>query len=267
MVQQLIPARADEAGTELTDEQILSLYDPGPGPLVRFNFVCSADGAATTSGRSGGLGTAADQRLFALLRRPADVILVGAGTIRAEGYAGELIDDRARAWRGKRGMPAHPGIAVVSGSLDLDPESAFFAEAPVPVVVFTTAAADPGRRRALERVADVVTAGDADVEPLQVIARLAERGHLRVHSEGGPSLFAAFQRADALDSLCLSISPVLAGGAGMRIASGFASDLRPVDLTLLLEDEGALFAEYRRQRPGQAAASANAPGGASRGSA
>ncbi|WP_372697931.1 pyrimidine reductase family protein [Arthrobacter sp. JSM 101049] len=256
MVQQLIPARHHDAGTALTDEQLLSLYDPGASPLVRFNFVCSADGAATTSGRSGGLGTPADQRLFALMRRPADVILVGAGTIRAEGYAGELIDAGAQAWRRKRGMPAHPGIAVVSGSLELDPRSAFFAEAPVPVVVFTTAAADPGRRQALERVADVVTAGDEDVDPRQVIARLAERGHRMVHSEGGPSLFAAFQRADAVDSLCLSISPLLAGGAGMRIASGFTSDLQPVELSLLLEEEGALFTEYRRHRPGHAPGSA-----------
>ncbi|HXD28858.1 MAG TPA: pyrimidine reductase family protein [Arthrobacter sp.] len=256
MVQQLIPARPHDAGSALTDEQLLSLYDPGTGPLVRFNFVCSADGAATSSGRSGGLGTAADQRLFALMRRPADVILVGAGTLRAEGYAGELIDARARAWRRERGLPEHPGIAVVSGSLDLDPESAFFAEAPAPIIVFTTAASDPGRRRSLERVADVVTAGDGDVEPRQVVARLAERGHRIVHSEGGPSLFAAFQRADAVDSLCLSISPLLAGGAGMRIASGFTSDLQPVDLTLLLEEEGALFTEYRRRRPG------NAPGSA-----
>lgn len=246
MVQQLIPPRPDAGGTALTDEQLLALYAPGDEPLVRFNFVSSADGAATVGGTSGPLGTAADQRIFALLRRHAHVILVGAGTIRAEGYAGELLDADARSWRLKQGLASHPGIAVVSGSLDLDPDSAFFTDAPVRVLVLTTDTADASRRAALERVADVVTAGEDDVDPRRVVSVLAGRGHRMVHSEGGPSLFAAFQRADAVDSLCLSTIPLLAGGAGKRIAGGFTSEIQRVELALLLEEDGALFAEYRR---------------------
>lgn len=246
MVQQLIPPRHDDGATELTDEQLLGLYAPGDEALVRFNFVASADGAATTGGTSGGLGTAADQRIFALQRRHADVVLVGAGTIRAEGYAGELIDADAQAWRRERGMPSHPGIAVVSGSLDLDPESDFFTAAPVPVLVFTTRSADPTLRQALAQVADVITAGEDDVDPRQVLAGLAERGHRMVHAEGGPTLFASFQRADAVDSLCLTVSPLLAGGEGQRIATGSTSRNQPVELALLLEEAGALFTEYRR---------------------
>lgn len=246
MVQQLIPPRRDDGATDLTDEQLLGLYAPGDGDLVRFNFVASADGAATTGGTSGGLGTAADQRIFALQRRHADVVLVGAGTIRAEGYAGELIDADAQAWRRERGMASHPGIAVVSGSLDLDPESDFFTAAPVPVLVFTTSSADPARRQALAQVADVITAGEDDVDPRQILAALSERGHRMVHAEGGPTLFASFQRAGAVDSLCLTVSPVLAGGEGHRIATGPTSENQPVGLALLLEEDGALFTEYRR---------------------
>ncbi|WP_417233524.1 pyrimidine reductase family protein [Arthrobacter sp.] len=248
MVQQLIPTRSDAVATGLTDEQLLAAYAPAPGPdpFVRFNFVSSADGAATSNGTSGPLGTAADQRIFALLRRHADVILVGAGTIRAEGYAGELLDHQAQEWRRARGLPGHPGIAVVSGSLDLDPASDFFTASPVPVLVLTTAAADASRRSALERVADVVTAGQDDVDPGLVVELLAGRGHRMVHSEGGPTLFASFQRADRVDSLCLTTSPVLVGGGERRIAVGEAGGPRPLDLAVLLEEDGALFAEYRR---------------------
>ncbi|MDN5811931.1 dihydrofolate reductase family protein [Arthrobacter sp. AOP36-A1-22] len=246
MVQQLIPPRRDDGSPDLTDEQLLELYAPQDRALVRFNFVASADGAATTGGTSGGLGTDADQRLFALQRRHADVILVGAGTIRAEGYAGKLLDAEAQAWRRDRGLPSHPAIAVVSGSLALDPESDFFTSAPVPVLVFTTGPADPARREAISRVAEVITAGADDVDPRQVLAGLGGRGHRMVHAEGGPTLFASFQRADAVDSLCLTVSPVLAGGEGQRIATGPTSGNQPVRLALLLEEAGALFTEYRR---------------------
>lgn len=246
MVQQLIPPRRHQGATELTDEQLLGLYSPAGEPLVRFNFVASADGAATTGGTSAGLGTAADQRIFALQRRHADVVLVGAGTIRAEGYAGELLDAEAQTWRRDHGLPGHPGIAVVSGSLDLDPQSEFFTSAPVPVLVFTTGSADASRKAALAQVAEVITAGEDEVDPRLILAALTERGHRMVHAEGGPTLFASFQRAGAVDSLCLTISPVLAGGEGQRIATGFTSENQRVQLALLLEEAGALFTEYRR---------------------
>lgn len=246
MVQQLIPPHPGDGASDLTDEQLLGLYAPAADAVVRFNFVASADGAATTAGTSGGLGTAADQRIFALQRRHADVVLVGAGTIRAEGYAGELIDADAQSWRRERGMASHPVIAVVSGSLNLDPQSDFFTTAPVPVLVFTTSSADPARRQALAAVAEVINAGQDDADPRRILSELRERGLQMVHAEGGPTLFASFQRADAVDSLCLTVSPVLAGGEGQRIATGPTSGNQPVELALLLEEAGALFTEYRR---------------------
>lgn len=257
MVRQLIPTPPEATGTALTDGQLLDLYRPEPGrlPFVRFNFVSSADGAATWDGKSGSLGTDADRRIFALLRRHADVILIGAGTIRAEGYAGELLDAPAQAWRRERGLPAHPGIAVVSGSLDLDPGSPFFTAAPTPIVVLTAGSADPSRRAALGRVAEVVTAGADGVEPGRAVQALTGRGHRIVHSEGGPSLFASFQHADAVDSLCLTTSPVLAGGGQRRISTGSAAELRRLELAVLLEEDGALFAEYRRSGTGPTPAS------------
>jgi riboflavin biosynthesis pyrimidine reductase len=248
MVQQLLPA---PGSADLDDEELLALYDPGELPMVRFNFVSTADGAATHQGVTGTLGTAADKRIFALLRRHADVILIGAGTIRTEGYGGELLDAPAQAWRAERGLAPHPAIAVVSGSLNLDPGMPFFAKAPVRPIVITSAAAPENRRRALGAVADVIEGGRTAVEPGIAVRELQARGHRRIHSEGGPVLFAAFQRAGAVDSLCLSISPLLGGGQARRIADGPGEELQAMRLVLLLEEEGALFAEYRGSRRGQ----------------
>ncbi len=210
---------------ELDDGELLAAYgwdraaEPAR-PYFRFNFVASVDGAVSWNGRSGELGDDADRRLFGLLRSTAQVILVGAGTVRAEGYAGELVSAQTRSWRTRQGLPAHPGIAVVSASLDLDPESGFFAAAPVKPLVLTTAAAPAGRRAALEEVADVVVAGARTVEPGLAARALARRGAFRVLCEGGPTLFGSFQAAGLVDELCLTLSPVLAAGSSSRISAG-----------------------------------------------
>ncbi|MFP3340176.1 pyrimidine reductase family protein, partial [Micrococcus sp. SIMBA_131] len=83
-----------------------------------------AEGSVTPYGRAGGLRSPADRRLPALSLHDADVVLVGAGTIRAEGYEGPLLPEEDRRRRAAADRPADPPVAVVSGSLDLDPESA-----------------------------------------------------------------------------------------------------------------------------------------------
>ena len=238
----LFPAPA----ADVDDEQLLSWYamPERQEGWVRFNFVASVDGAATVQGRSGALGNAADFRVLHLLRRLADVLLVGAGTIRAEGYGGDLIGEDGRAWRTAHGLGPHPPVAVVSGRLDLDPGAALFTDAITRPIVVTTAQADAERRRAIARVADVVDAGEASVDPATAVAALAERGLVRVLSEGGPTLFGAFQQADAIDDLCLSLGPVLVGGTAPRIAVGAGEHLRRLELAHVLEGEGLLLLRY-----------------------
>lgn len=222
-------------------------YPAADRPFVRFNFVAAADGAATSGGFSAGLGNDGDKRIFAVLRRLADVVLVGAGTVRAEGYAGALVDDDGRSWRAGQGLAPHPAVAVISGSLNLDPSGGFFRSAPVRPLVLTSAAAPADRRAALAGVADVVECGRDTVGVSAVLAELAGRGLLRVLCEGGPAVLGDFIRADAVDELCLSISPLLAGGDGPRIAVGDGpADLRALTLASLLTEDSALYTRYRR---------------------
>ena len=224
--------------TELSDEQLMAAYVwddsavPTRRPFFRFNFVASADGAAALDGRSGGLGDGADHRVFELLRQTADVILVGAGTVRAEGYSGELLAPAGQLWRAGRGMASHPGLAIVSGSLDLDPDSALFREAPVRPLLLTAAAAPAERRTALAGVADVVVAGERTVEPEQAARVLAGRGFHRVLCEGGPQLFGSFQAAGMVDELCLTVSPLLTPGTAPRITGG-TPEIAPHRLNLV----------------------------------
>lgn len=170
-------------------------------------MVSSLDGAATDgSGRTAGLSSPADRRLLVLVRRAAEVLLVGAGTVRVQRY-----------------RPSRTLIAVLTRTGDLDPTIPLLdPAAPGPTdrvrpIVLTTPEVPPDRLRALARTAEVVPVGGTVADAL---AMLAERGLRRILTEGGPSLLAAVAAAGALDELCLTVSGQLLGSAGPRILHG-----------------------------------------------
>lgn len=210
---------------------------------VRVNFVSSIDGAATRGGLSGGLAGPADKRLFELLRRHSDVVLVGAGTVRAEGYGPMRVSDASARWRSQHRMPQHPVFAIVSGRLDLDPASRIFTEAPVRPVVLTTRRAAASNAKRFE--ADVVVAGDDQVDAAAAVTALSERGLGRVLCEGGPSLFGAMLNADVVDELYLTVSPSVDGRDAPRIAQG-ATEPRPMRLDRVLRSGDELLLRYAR---------------------
>jgi riboflavin biosynthesis pyrimidine reductase len=213
---------------------------------LRVNFVASVDGAAQAAGKSAGLQTPGDNRVFAALRDLADVVLVGAGTARSEGYRAISLSERRRAIRREYGLTEQLPTALMSRNLSLDPASALFA-GPVRTLVLTCEAAPNDRRSQLAEVADVILCGTHTVEPELVRDALRSRGLIHILSEGGPQAFADLARGGVVDELCLSISPMLIGGGPTRIAAGERAFDPPLDLQLagLLEEDGALFARYR----------------------
>jgi riboflavin biosynthesis pyrimidine reductase len=213
---------------------------------LRVDFVSSVDGAATAGGVSRGLQTPGDNRVFAAMRDLADVVLVGAGTARAEGYSAIRLSDRRRDWRSDAGLDVELPTAVVTRSVALRPDSSLFA-GPVRTIVITCAAADATRRAALETVADVVVVGDDDVDLAAARAALEARGLRRILSEGGPTLFADLCAAGVADELCLTVSPLVVGPGPARIVASRAWDAPPADAHLvhLLEEDGALFLRYK----------------------
>ncbi|MDQ1696395.1 MAG: hypothetical protein QOJ03_1748 [Frankiaceae bacterium] len=216
------------------DVDLRSAYAVPPGRQVRVNFASSVDGAVSVDGRSSGLSSDADRALFHLLRTMSDVVLVGAGTVRAENYVGA-----------RDGGNGPPPIAVVSRSLDLDPAARLFTETRVKPIVLTCGSAPANRRRQLESVADVVVAGEVDVDLRLGLGALAERGLARVICEGGPHLFGSLAAAGLVNELCLTVAPLLAGGTAGRIVAGLVSEVRdPMRLVHVLEDDGHLFLRY-----------------------
>lgn len=211
---------------------------------VRVNFIASVDGAGTSDGLSGGLSTPGDKRYFELLRRVCDVVVVGAGTVRAEGYGPMRVSAASAAWRTARHLPPHPSFAIVSGHLDLDPHSRIFTDAPVRPIVVTTSHAKGAERFA--GVADILIAGDGTkIAPQAMLAGLRERNLTQILCEGGASLFGSFLDADIVDELCLTVSPSLESGDAPRISSGPAAS-RALRLDQVHKSGDSLFLHYLR---------------------
>src|SRR4029079_4014090 len=105
---------------------------------VRGNMIASLDGGATDAGKAGGLAGAGDRAVFSLMRHAADVILVGASTVRIENYSGAQLSVAARQERQQRGQAEVPPIAVVTRSGNLDPSARLFTRTEVPPLILTT---------------------------------------------------------------------------------------------------------------------------------
>ncbi len=190
-------------------------------PWVEICMVASVDGATAVDGRSGGLSSAADTELLQALRSVADVVLVGAATVRAEGY----------------GVPRKPGLrvgVVTSRGVGLDYESALFTSGAGFVV--TTESAGP-------LPVETVRAGTDRVD---LRAALVQLDVGLVHAEGGPHLNGALLEAGLVDEVNLTIAPLLAGGSADRLTTGAPAGTYGLRLAHVLEEDGFLFCRYLR---------------------
>lgn len=225
---------------ELDDAGLVDAYRVPDGRHLRVNFIASLDGAVTVEGRSGGLGTPGDRRVFQILRALSDVVLVGHGTSSGEGYRPIAADSAVGRLRASLGRPATAPIAVVSRRASLSPQDQVLGG---PTILVTCAAADPGRRNALAAAgADVLVCGEDEVDLALALDRLAERGLEQVVCEGGPVLFASALPAGVVDELDLSIAPALVGDEH-RLVSGLPGVVGMALLQVLAED-GVLFTRY-----------------------
>lgn len=225
-------------------------YPPPPlhaAAHVRVNFISSADGAVTLDGRSGGLGGPNDRALMRVLRTLSDVVLVGAGTVRAEGYGGLNLPEPLLLHRLSLGLTREPRIAIVSASLDLTPAMSVFTKAEQRPLILTHAASSPERRQSLAQVADVLVCGGTEVDFSAALAALATRGLPRILCEGGPALFGSLLQADLVDEVCLTLSPCFVAGSEGRIAHTFTAHPRKFRVASLISDEqGFIFLRYTR---------------------
>jgi riboflavin biosynthesis pyrimidine reductase len=241
------------SGAPVGEEHLRDLYAyPAElhGCWVRSNFITSLDGGATADGKSGELAGPGDRALFALMRELADIVLVGAGTVRIENYGGVKLGVPARQARQARGQAEVPPIGIVTASGRLQRDMTVFTHTEVVPLVLTCTASVDAARDSLGDAAEVIDCSASDpaaVDLAATLRALAARGLPRVLTEGGPLLHAALIEAGLLDELCLTVAPTLLAGPARRIAAGpdqVLTRMRPGHL--LTDSAGYLYTRYIR---------------------
>jgi riboflavin-specific deaminase-like protein len=198
-------------------------------PWVRCNMVMSLDGAVVDAeGKSAGIGTEADKRVFLAVRRDSDVILVGAGTARTEGY-----------------RPTTVPIALVTNHLHVEATMPLFADAsdqsPM-TYIFTTERAISQAPDWINEVATLISCGETTVDLPRMMHELHQLGFDRIHCEGGPMLLTSLLSESLLDELLLTVTPVLMGGGSTMITTALGKIQG--EYTQVRTDEGTVLMRF-----------------------
>jgi len=200
-------------------------------PWVGMCMVASIDGSIAVGGTSVGLSSPTDIAVLARLRRLADVIVVGAGTIRDEGYG-------APQKRGQR-----IGIVTRSGGLDYD--SDVFSSGSGFLITNHTGAPDAPAG------VDILRTGNDEIDLRTAVARLSDFCDRTdyVQVEGGASLNGAMFDADLIDEINVTTSPATFGGPGPRLATGAPPHAHRFGVAqLMIDDEGFVYTRWLRRR-------------------
>jgi riboflavin biosynthesis pyrimidine reductase len=224
---------------------------PAQGAWLRSMMVITLDGASTgPDGRSRSISSTNDREVLATTRRFSDVVLIGAGTFRAERYGPMRARPEDAEKRAAGGQAAAPVLAIASASLDLPWEERAFAESDVRPIVVTSEAADPARLDSAIQHADVLALPTLDGRA--VVGALQAKGLHRIVCEGGPKLLADLARLDLLDEADLTLAPLMTGGVRLDAGPG-APVASPFTLAqVIADDDGFLYTRYVRSRPGTA---------------
>ena len=224
---------------------ITAAYAWPEGAWTRAMMLTTLDGAiAGADGLSGSISSATDRVIFSEVRRLADAVLVGAGTIRAERYNPMKARPEYQDARAAAGLQSAPVVVIVSRGLDLPWQDPFFHEsAQQPIVL--TGSHDPSSS-ALKRAhayADVQQI--PDLEARTIIGAMHARGLSRIVCEGGPSLLTQLAAANLIDEFDLTLAPILAGN-GHGIVDGPLGEITRLRLAHAFADEGFVFTSYVR---------------------
>jgi riboflavin-specific deaminase-like protein len=204
---------------------------PADRPFVYVNMITTLDGRSAIDGRSAGIGDEADLEMLLGLRTLADAVLIGTGTVRAEGYDRLVRSEERRARRVAAGLAGDPLAVLISRRFDIPWDAGLFAAAEQPVLIYTGIEAPVP---AVAAPVEVVTL--VDPTPAAALADLRGRGVRALLCEGGPTLHGALHAAGLVDELFVTLAPLLTGDeheptiiAGGRLPVPVGLTLRSVE--------------------------------------
>lgn len=231
VLHRIVPAEGGTLDLSAPDARstLLDWYDPRTPEHLRLNLVSTLDGrAAGSDGTSESLTSRADRTILGVIRELSDIVLVGAESVRREGYL----------------RPKRAALAVVTASGELRGHRLGASSAEHPVLVLTT---ERGARRASETLPEarvLVLEGDERLDVGDVIATLRRARYGRIVAEGGPRLAAQLLEASLVDELCLSVMPRVGGPALPLFTSAPLAVRAARPISLVHDETGAQFGRW-----------------------
>lgn len=243
-------------GSPLPEGYVDLVLDPLGSPdgvRLALGMIASVDGAIAHRGRSAALGGVADRAVLTALREAADVVLVGAATLRTEGYEAVGGSEASRERRMRKGLAPVPRLAVVTSTGDLPPNHPLLGGGEPPAIVVTTSASLQRVREQLRglgylRTAELVIAGEERLDARRIRDRFLEHDLRRLLCEGGPTLAGQLLDQDAIDEVFVTISPHLIGGEPRGLTSGAEEELRTLRLIWCEMVGDEVLLRYERMR-------------------
>jgi riboflavin biosynthesis pyrimidine reductase len=221
------PAQSsDQSSAQSSAQSISRLYAAPDQPWLRVNMVSTVDGAATgEDGTSRSINNGVDKQVFDVLREMSDAVVVGAGTVRVEGYA-----------------VGRKPLVVVSRTGSVPPTQREAGRGKVLMATVSTAPYLEEARRILGNE-NVLVLGSHRVDLGRLKDELVLRGFRHLLSEGGPHLLRDLLDQGVADEIDATVVPRILGGSHIRITDGPPLDV-PLRLNTLIEEEGTLLARW-----------------------
>ena len=203
-------------------------------PHVSVNMAMSLDGKISTYRRENtALGSEHDRRLMDVLRCKTDAVIVGAGTVRHDGYPVIMRYKDLAEKRLARGLRHNPLNVVLSRKLQFPATKPFFKSVGVDRIIFTTRMAPIARVKRFQKLAEVIVLPKKTLSPRDVLGVLHERNVKKVLLEGGGEIHFAFVKEAVVDEIYITLTPKLLGG---------------VKAPSILDGQGFTAAEHRALR-------------------
>lgn len=208
-------------------DRLLELYRPPHDEWLRLNFVTSVSGsAAGPDGTSETLTSAADRLILGVIRELADVVLVGAASVRAEGYK----------------LPKRSRLAVLTATGNLSGHR--LGDDVRGLLIVGPASARANLPSEWAHVEFLTVPGEGTTRAVDIVSALRENGLRSIVCEGGPALATQLLAASLVDELCLTTSPLVTG-TDLPLFGGhsFAAARTSLD-GMLLGDDGSVFTRW-----------------------
>jgi riboflavin biosynthesis pyrimidine reductase len=206
--------------------RLLELYSAPSSPWLRLNFVASVSGSAGgADSTSETLTNRADRRILGVIRELSDVVLIGAGSLRAEGYL----------------RPTRTRLAVVTTSGDLEGHA--LVDAGEPLIVLCPPSALERVHESVGVPIDLMELPEA-ATAVSIVDALHSAGLVHIVCEGGPTLARQLVESALVDELCLTTSAVLNGADIPILGHSHFAERRLTLAQLLVDESSATYARW-----------------------